>query len=661
MDEKFYKYRVSIIIPVYNGIALTSQCLVSLVQTIEEVPCEIIVVDNNSSDGTQVFLASFREKHPELNLSWIRNEENLGFAKGCNQGARSASGRCLIFLNNDVIALQGWLKPLLRALETNTKVGVVGAKLIYPDGTIQHAGVVVGDAPAPVSPFHKWCGKPRDYPEANRQRACQAVTGACFGIRKNLFEELGGFDEGYMNGYEDVDLCFRARERGYEVLYIPSSELIHLESKTEGRFLHEEANVIRLNAKWHNRIQIEENVTHWPNVSIIVVDHKGSRDTVQCLASILAFDVDWFHGVGLLYKQFNVIVVENDDDRSHGGFIRQWCQAHGIDIIVQPDEPNVKGPNSFFDRRVILLRAGRNLGFAGGCNLGVRQALQMGAQFTWLLNNDTLVHPHSLALLVSAASMAKAKGLRIGLVGSMLRKWPDTELVQFDGMRVDYGGRALSQCAHQQLRFVPYVSGASMLVCRAFWEKTGPMNEDFFLYYEDNELCARCLDLGWHIVYQPRSIVYHKGGTSIGHWLASPLSIYYAVRNFLLFHETKNTLEDRVWGVLATHFWPHIGEGRDNIQAFCDGIYDFLLGRKGPRHGGNHARESSSFDADLLKGCQRLQRLGQRLQESPDAVTFLDSFLRLAFSLYQARDLARKKYRRQAAEPCEARCQNAPL
>lgn len=643
MDEKSFDYQASIIIPVYNGVELTSQCLVSLVHTIGEVPCEIIVVDNNSSDGTQALLASFREKHPELNLSWIRNEENLGFAKGCNQGARSARGRCLIFLNNDVIALKGWLEPLLTALETNTGVGVVGSKLIFPDETIQHAGLVVGDFPAPVSPFHIWHGKPRDYPEANVPRACQAVTGACFGIRKNLFEELGGFDEGYTNGCEDVDLCFRVRERGFKVLYIPSSELIHLESKTEGRFLHEETNVLRLNAKWHHRIQIEINVTRGPNVSIILVDHKGSRDTVQCLESIFGFDVDWFHGLGLFYKKFNVIVVENDDDPSHGDFIHQWCQGHGIDIIVRQGEPNVQGANSFFDRRVILVRAGRNLGFAGGCNLGVRQALRMGAQFTWLLNNDALVHPQSLAWLVSANSMAKAKGLKIGLVGSMLRKWPDTELVQFDGVRVDYGGRPLSQCAHQQVRFVPYISGASMLVCRDFWEKTGLMNEDFFLYYEDNELCARCLDLGWHIIYQPRSIVYHKGGTSLGHWLGSPLSTYYAVRNFLLFHERRNTLEDRVWGVLATHFWPSIGEGRDNVQAFCDGIYDFLLGRKGPRRGGNHARKSSWFDPDLLEGCQRLQRLGRRLQDYTDAETVLDAFLRLAFSLYQARKGAIKK------------------
>lgn len=642
MDRKSYDFRASIIIPVYNGVQWTAQCLESLVETIGEVLSEIIVVDNKSSDGTQAFLSSFKLKYPNLNISWVRNEENLGFAKGCNQGARSARGRCLIFLNNDMIALKGWLEPLLTALETNTKVGVVGAKLIYPDGTIQHAGIVVGNAPAPLTPFHIWRGKPRDYPAANQPRTCQAVTGACFGIRKDLFEELGGFDEGYLNGYEDVDLCFRAREIGFEVLYIPSSELIHFESKTEKRFLHEGANEIRLNAKWRNRINAEKK-SQRPNVSIILVDYKGSQDTVGCLESIFGCQPDWFYGVGLFYKQFNVIVVENDDDRKHGDSVIQWCERHGIDIIVLPDEPLLKGRNSFFDRRVVLLRAAKNLGFAGGCNLGIREALRIGAQYTWLLNNDTLVHPQSLAQLVSAASMAEERGLRIGLVGSMLRKWPHTELVQFDGERVDYAGRPLHECAKQKLKSVPFVSGASMLVCRDFWEETGLMDEDFFLYFEDNELCVRCLDLGWHVLYQPRSIVYHKGGASTGHWLASPFSSYYAVRNFLLFHEKRNTINERLWDMLKTYFWPIVGKKTDNIQAFCDGICDFLLGRKGARSEGNNTAESGSFDSNFLEDCLRLQRLGRRLRGCPDVETLLDSFLRLAFNLYQSQKASIRK------------------
>jgi GT2 family glycosyltransferase/Flp pilus assembly protein TadD/2-polyprenyl-3-methyl-5-hydroxy-6-metoxy-1,4-benzoquinol methylase len=233
----------SIIIPVWNKLDLTAQCLEALARVTTETSYEVIVVDNHSTDGTAEFLASLSG-----DVQIIRNQDNLGFAKACNQGARAARGKYLIFLNNDTIPLKGWLKHLVSEVEGYPEVGIVGSKLLYEDGTIQHAGVVLNRSEG--LPYHIYKGFPGDSPAVNQRREFQVVTGACLLIRRGLFMELGGFDEGFRNSFEDVDLCLKARERGYRVVYQPRSVLYHLESQTPGRKLHDESNARRLLERW---------------------------------------------------------------------------------------------------------------------------------------------------------------------------------------------------------------------------------------------------------------------------------------------------------------------------------------------------------------------------------------------------------------------------
>ncbi|MBX3304464.1 MAG: glycosyltransferase [Nitrospira sp.] len=233
----------SIIVPVWNGAELTRQCLTALACATTDVTFEVIVVDNGSTDGTPEVLASLAG-----DIRIIRNQENLGFAKACNQGARAATGNYLVFLNNDTIPQRGWLKALVNEVEAHTEVGIVGSKLLYPDGTVQHAGVVrdIEDR-LPYHIYQKFSG---DHPAVNRRREFQIVTAACMLTRRILFEELGGFDEGYVNGFEDADLCLKVRERGYQVVYQPRSVVVHLESQTPGRMTHENANAARFLDRW---------------------------------------------------------------------------------------------------------------------------------------------------------------------------------------------------------------------------------------------------------------------------------------------------------------------------------------------------------------------------------------------------------------------------
>ncbi|WP_172825495.1 glycosyltransferase [Geobacter sp. DSM 9736] len=241
---------VSIIIPLYNKVEYTKQCLQALsLNTDPHPPYELIIVDNASSDGTAEYLRTLSG-----DVTIVANVKNLGFAKACNQGGRLAQGRYVVFLNNDTIPHPGWLDALVRGVEQDG-ADIVGAKLLYPNGRVQHAGVAFNEQSIG---YHIFNGFPANTPAVSRKRFMQCITGACMLMRRELFSELGGFDEGYVNGFEDVDLCLRAGQRGRRILYTPESILIHFEETSEGRKDHDQPNIRRFLSRWQGKVRCDD-------------------------------------------------------------------------------------------------------------------------------------------------------------------------------------------------------------------------------------------------------------------------------------------------------------------------------------------------------------------------------------------------------------------
>jgi GT2 family glycosyltransferase len=220
---------VSIIIPVHNKMTITRQCLDALLaEPRGAVTREILVVDDGSADTTPAMLAGYGDC-----IRVLRNEQALGFAGACNAGAAAARGEYLVLLNNDTIPKHGWLAALVNHAQTYPKAAIVGAKLLFPNETIQHAGVVFG---LDRAPHHIYAGFPADHPAANVSRRYQVVTAACALFRREPWEQIGGLDTSYRNGWEDVDFCMRAGELGYEIHNCAERVLFYLETSMRDLF-----------------------------------------------------------------------------------------------------------------------------------------------------------------------------------------------------------------------------------------------------------------------------------------------------------------------------------------------------------------------------------------------------------------------------------------
>jgi GT2 family glycosyltransferase len=242
---------VSIIIPVLNKLEFTAQCLDRIWRNTDaRLAIEVIVVDNASTDATAEFFATpARFPRP---VRYLRNDVNLGFAGANNAGARVARGEYLLFLNNDTLVQPRWLDEMVAIPRADPAVGVVGMKQLFPyTNQLYHTGIVFNPE---RQPEHLYPHLDAALPQVNQQREYQAVNGACMLMPRGLFEECGGFDEAYRNGYEDVDLCLKARERGRRVICCTRAFIYHYGQISEGRTADDDANAALLQRKWRDRI-----------------------------------------------------------------------------------------------------------------------------------------------------------------------------------------------------------------------------------------------------------------------------------------------------------------------------------------------------------------------------------------------------------------------
>ena len=291
--------RVSVIIPVYNQLDFTLGCLQSIVEHKPTCSFEIIVADDCSNDDTGDVI-------PRVpGVRYIRNPENLGFIRSCNHASEHALGEFVFFLNNDTQVSAGWLDSLVAVFDQHQDAGIVGSRLLFPDGKLQEAGGIVWDD---ASGWNFGRLDNPEKPEFNYLKEVDYVSGAALMIRSSLLTTLGRFDERFVPAYyEDTDLAFAVRKAGFKVFMQPRSNIVHFEGVTNGTETgsgikrYQVENQGKFLAKWQSVLSRD----HFPNAenlflardrsrfktTVLVVDHyvphydkdAGSRSTWQYL------------------------------------------------------------------------------------------------------------------------------------------------------------------------------------------------------------------------------------------------------------------------------------------------------------------------------------------------------------------------------------------
>ena len=298
-------------------------------------------------------------------------------------------------------------------------------------------------------------------------------------------------------------------------------------------------------------------------VCVVILNWNNAPDTLKCLDSILESD----------YSSFSVVTIDNGstDDSAE---------------IIRRHKP-----------RIPLVETHRNLGYAAGNNLGIRLALETGARYVLILNNDVVVSPPALTELVSVAEADES----IGIVGPAVYFYDDPETICEAGNRIEWPGLRLMQF-HRGVRSVPdceayevdYASGCALLVKREVFDGVGLFDERFFLYFEETDFCLRSKMMGYRTVIVPWARVWHKISSSNG--LNSPLVTYYMTRNQFLLIRNARRGRQRILSFVAAA----TGETRTllacTLKPRCrrldrmrilriaryHGLRDGLLGRYGP-------------------------------------------------------------------------------
>ena len=327
---------VSVIIPVYGKLEYTVQCLESIVENPPQATFEVIVVDDQSTDGSADVLVDID------GVRLIRNKNNLGFIRSCNKGAKEAKGQYLYFLNNDTEVTPGWLDELLRTFYEFPGTGLAGSRLIYPDGRLQEAGGIIWQDGSAWN-FGRF--QDPSLPIYNYAREVDYCSGASIMVPKVLFEDLGGFDEYYLPAYcEDSDLALKLREKGYRVIYQPFSTIIHHEGISSGTDIsqgtkaYQVENSIKLFERWKKRLQahqvpgedVDNAKDRRANRRVLVIDHCTPTPD-QDAGSVTVYNLLLL----LREMEFQVTFIPEDNFLYMPGYTA-LLQRTGIEVLYAP-------------------------------------------------------------------------------------------------------------------------------------------------------------------------------------------------------------------------------------------------------------------------------------------------------------------------------------
>lgn len=328
---------VTIIVPVFNQLKHTVQCLLSIADSPDKTSFEILVIDDLSSDETKQVLEGI------ASIRYIRNETNLGFLRSCNKAASLARGKYILLLNNDTFVLPFWLDSLVETFENFPQAGLVGSKLLNSDKTLQEAGGIIwGDGTG----WNYGRGDSPNKPQYNYLREVDYCSGASIMLPKTIWDELNGFDEIYAPAYyEDTDLAFRVRGAGYQVFYQPASQVVHFEGVSSGKDIttgikrYQEINRTAFVSRWEKQLAghgSSQSIGRSRPASRYAKGHILFIDSVTPTPDQDSGSIDAFNFMCMLRKfGYEVSFIPSLNLLHHGSYTRE-LQKNGVECQYYP-------------------------------------------------------------------------------------------------------------------------------------------------------------------------------------------------------------------------------------------------------------------------------------------------------------------------------------
>jgi len=387
--------KVSIIIVTHSAKEHLINCLATLKSTTATTPgVEVVVVDNASDYGELIKKLCYDNKY-----RYVRNEKNLSFSYANAKAIAETDSEYVLLLNDDTTAPHDfWLEKLLDFADAHPKAAVVGTRLLFPNGTIQHCGIVFNQY---LQPFHRFLNADIHDPRTAEARQCQAVTFACALIRREAYDKVGGFThlgEEPAYHYEDVDLCLKARSAGYEVWYCPEAILYHLTAQSYGKAIKNQNEVYKFLPqfieKWKDFIEHDdwkemEAPVNYPHVVIGIPLSEASDWIFERMAAMIM-------GFHYWKKYITIVFCLSDSGPNFVDKVTTWSQiqrANYRDILISTSVPHFsnKMQSIYYNREQIR-----------------QAAIQAQAEYLFFIDSDVSMGRDTLKNLVKLAQDHKA-------------------------------------------------------------------------------------------------------------------------------------------------------------------------------------------------------------------------------------------------------------
>lgn len=590
----------SIIIVTYKNEDTIKDCIGSFIETLTDQD-EVIILDNSPDNKTEEALTDYLEKYK--NIKFIKNEENLGYAKAINKGVKLSENSYLVFLNPDtVVVSKDWLVKFSQHLSKDEKVVAVGPvsnAAFFHNNIINYLNVEllgeigIEETANLLQNLYK-----------DKEIEARILFKFCIATKKDYFLEYGMFDESLILEFNDFDYSMFINENGYKQLVIPSVYVYHEDhhsfnkEKKMSSALNKTSfdNFMRKLIRKYGYGNIPEPFEYFsnrtvpsdfkpfsflesgryrysfnfsgsykdknffkekakviksnPKVAVITVNYKSYRDVLELAKSIDEND----------YKNVDFIVVDNSEDE-----IEYENLSVGLEEIFKNSNKNY-----FILKNV-------NSGYAGGNNLGIKFALEEpNVDYIWLLNPDTVITSGSILELLRTVEFTDIPVATCKIVDY------HSGACQYNGESVDLSGHR-KDCNTKGIFRASFLSGANIFLKKDIIERVGFFDEKYFLYFEDNEFFKRLIKSGIYPLFTPFTYIYHKGGTSTEGFLKKPISIYYYVRNLL--HWTTENSENHTLGISLLNALKQIESiyinnlhKTQNLRAVIFGIRHFFYG-----------------------------------------------------------------------------------